>query len=69
MRYFITNIMYFSEKGKKLGEAETAIESSKYPSRKKIEKNLRNNVEITFAGIVIRNIIELSKEDYESFNS
>lgn len=66
MRYFIINAAYYTNSKK--GEITFAQESMLYPKLSRIREEIRKdykNVNTT----LVRNIIELSKEDYESFCS
>jgi hypothetical protein len=67
MRYFIVTYHFYT-KNKNWGIGSSVITSPKYPRRKFVlQEAINDTSEIT--EIAITNIIELSEEDYESYNS
>jgi len=71
MRYFIIVVGCLTE-CEKTGKMNFTIENEKYPNsnvlKKVATKKIEENGTVKVAGICIENIIELSKEDYESYN-
>ena len=63
MRYFL--VAYFVVTGKGGGNGLLAFSAEEYPSGKELTEQANENA---LGKTVITNIIELSKEDFESFN-
>jgi len=71
MRYFIIVVGCLTECGKN-GKMSFAVSHEKYVNSNALKKVATKKIEedgiVKVAGICIENIIELSKEDYESYN-
>jgi hypothetical protein len=68
-RYFILFFKAEGQFGQGLSEGSTVMQSEKlYPSFKEMITYIRNSNK-SFTGIILTNIIELSRKDFERYNA